>query len=90
MARSIVMLRDIPPNKNCRDKDTLTMEQYLSELNQRLSIAINGNTIAPVRQSEMLRQTIRRFEVFFMDCLVAKKETIKTTLIVKITGQYMP
>ena len=89
MARSMVILRDIPPNKYCRGRDTLAIEQYL-ELNQRLSITSNGITIAPIKQSEILKQTISRFDVFFMDCLVAKKETIKTALIVIITGQYMP
>ncbi len=87
MARSIVMLRDIPANKYCRGRDTLTMEQYLLESNQRLSIIINGIAIATTRQSEILKQTIRRFEVFFIHFFVAKKETIKTTLMVIITGQ---
>ncbi len=47
----------------------------------------NGITIAPIRLSEILKQIVRRLEVFCVDCFVAKKETIKTTLIVIITGQ---
>ncbi len=84
------MLKDIPQNKYRIGKDTLDMEQRILDSNQRLSTISIGITTAPIRQSEILKQTIRRLEVFFIDCLVAKKEAIKVTLVVIIRGQYMP
>ncbi len=81
------MTRDIPQNKYRSGKETPMIEQSISWSNQRLSMNCNGSTTAPIRQSEILRQTIRRLEVFCIDCFVAKKETIKVTLIVMINGQ---
>ncbi len=81
------MLKDIPPDKYEKGRVRLMIEQLIAESNQRLSTNCNGITTAPTRQSEMLRQIIRRLEVFFIDCFVAKKETIKTILIVMTTGQ---
>ncbi len=83
------MLKDIPQNKYRSGKDTLDIEQRILESNQRLSTIINGITTAPIRQSEILKQTIRRLEVFFIDCFVAKKETIKAILVIVISGQLM-
>ncbi len=81
------MLKDIPPNRCRSGRDTLTMEQNLSESNEKLPIISIGITIAPIRLSEILKQVIRRLEVFFIDCFVLRKETIRKTLIVTITGQ---
>ncbi len=87
MTKSIVMLKDVSPNRYCIAKDTLLMKQNLSESNKMLLIIINAITIAPIRLPEILRQTIMRLEVFFIDCFVMKKDSIKKTLSVMITGQ---
>ncbi len=85
MAKSIVITKDTPHNnKNCTGIETRKNEQKISWIH---SIGI---TKAPTRQSERLKQIIRRLEVFRIDCFVAKKETIKVTLTVKINGQLMP
>ncbi len=81
------MLMDIPPNRYRSGKEMLIMGQSILESNQRLIANCNGIRTAPIKQSDILKQTIRRLEVFCIDCFVAKKETIRTTLTVIITGQ---
>ncbi len=48
--------------------------------NQRLSTISIGIITAPIRQSEILKQTIRKLRVFFIHFFVAKKETTKAIL----------
>ncbi len=70
-------------NKNALAKcDNLSMVEHLNSIPSPKK----GIAAAPLRQSEMLKNTIRKFEVFSRDCFVATNEAISRELIVTVNA----
>ena len=82
----MVKLRDIRPKPMYKTfvarYDSLAIVGFFTEIPS----PNKGIVVAPFRQSTMLKNTIRKFDVFFKDCFVARNEAISRELMLTVSA----